>query len=329
MGKSADFQWWNYTILVVERTCSTKLSKSFLFSLNLPFVESVCPCPLQSSCLWFERRFACWQWRRVPSFWRCSQSVYQPPKSACRSYGVPHGRSAECECHTRQTYGFKAGNKFAPASWQNMCSPLCFSPLCVKGKYLLRYRCSGIRLSTSVFCLALRISLSLVVRFDLRSPQALQVGKCQPVKTEKRNILRLSSAPSSCSGNAKSFPHRLCLRKRGLHSTASYFASSNGLKRIVPWLTARYISRLNQQVPVYRCRGIALFLQMETIIIKKSIVRAVRGISSSLRLLTKVLSCLSELRLLRYVPSLLLSRWTLSSSALRASVVGVLPMPCK
>ncbi len=81
------------------------------------------------------------------------------------------------------------------------------------------------------------------------------------------------------------------------------------------------------QMPVSRCRGIALFLQIETIITKKTIVRVVREISSSLRLLTKELSCLSELL---YLPSLLLSCWALSSSALRArSAVGFLPMPCK
>ena len=84
-------------------------------------------------------------------------------------------------------------------------------------------------------CFALRIYRfpSLFVSIcEARSPRKSTNAKS--VKTEKRNILRLSSAPSSCNGNAKSFDTSPLLRKRGLRSTTSYFTSSNGLKRIVP-----------------------------------------------------------------------------------------------
>lgn len=76
-----------------------------------------------------------------------------------------------------------------------------------------------------------------------------KLAKANPVKTAKRNILRLSSDLLSCNGNAKNFATSPLERKQGLRSTVSYFTPSNGLKQIVPWLRARYINRLNQ----HRC----------------------------------------------------------------------------
>lgn len=62
----------------------------------------------------------------------------QSQRAEAMSANMVGQRSANA---TRQTYGFKAGNKFAFAYriGEYLVIPLAFL-LCVKGKYLLRYR---------------------------------------------------------------------------------------------------------------------------------------------------------------------------------------------
>ena len=101
----------------------------------------------------------------------------QSQRSEAMSSNVPSQRSTNA---TRQAHCFEVGGEFAFAHCIGEYLVVSFAfLLCVERKYLFRYRMQRYQDLHFRFlsCLA-DIPLPFAVRFDLRSSQALQVGKC-------------------------------------------------------------------------------------------------------------------------------------------------------
>ena len=119
---------------------------------------------------------------------------------------------------------------------ETSCNLLCFSHLC-KAKVSVPLLDAGVSNSPLLFfCLALRIyrfpSLFVSICEALRLCKS---ANAKPVKTEKRNILRLSSAPlRPATGMPKALPHRPWIGNEVCAPRLHTSPSLNGLKRIAP-----------------------------------------------------------------------------------------------
>lgn len=108
--------------------------------------------------------------------------------------------------------------------------------------------CNGTINSTFVFCRSLRIYRCPSTAIWICLYSKFYISEIAgPVKHEKTNICRASSASLSFILIVISFITSLFCRKRIFFSAFSYLTFSKGLQRIILLLTARNISLLNQQ----------------------------------------------------------------------------------